>query len=70
MNYLKPIKILQHIKFLCLLITLINSSINFSAQEIDLKNNNSIEGKWEGNIVINEQKSVGILWNFKIPFIF
>ncbi len=65
MNNLKPIKMLQHIKFLCLLITLINSSINSSAQEINLQNKNSIEGKWEGNIVINEQKSVGILWNFK-----
>ena len=67
MNHLKPIKMSKQIKFLCLLITLFSFNLNTSAQETSLnKNNNTnIEGKWEGNIVINEQKSVGILWSFK-----
>lgn len=57
----------KQIKFLCLLITLYAFSLNSSAQEASLNNKNtiSIEGKWEGNIVINEKKSIGILWSFK-----
>lgn len=57
----------QIINFMCSLITLFIFNSNISAQELspNEKTNISIECKWEGNLVVNENKSVGILWNFK-----
>ncbi|WP_339614301.1 ankyrin repeat domain-containing protein [uncultured Winogradskyella sp.] len=57
----------QLINFMCSLITLFIFNSNISAQELppNEKNNISIEGKWEGNLVVNENTSLGILWNFK-----
>ncbi|WP_162182440.1 ankyrin repeat domain-containing protein [Lacinutrix jangbogonensis] len=57
----------QLINFMCSLITLFVINSNLSAQELspNEKTNISIAGKWEGNLVINENKSIGILWNFK-----
>lgn len=67
-NPIKPIKMLQLINFMCSFITLFVINSNSSAQELspDEKTNISIEGKWEGNLVVDETKSVGILWNFNI----
>jgi hypothetical protein len=58
---------LQLINFMCSLIILFLFNSPTSAQEPTLneKISTSIEGKWEGNLVINENKSIGILWNFK-----
>ncbi|MFT7628520.1 MAG: ankyrin repeat protein [Ulvibacter sp.] len=58
----------QLINFMCSLVTLFIFNSTISAQELpsNKKSILSIEGKWEGNIVINETKSIGILWNFKI----
>ena len=57
----------QLINFMCSLITLFVFNSAVSAQELTLndKISTSIEGKWEGNLVVNETKSIGILWNFK-----
>ncbi|MFT7049970.1 MAG: hypothetical protein ACJAZK_000559 [Psychroserpens sp.] len=65
-NHLKPIKMPQLINFMCSFITLFVINSNISAQELspNKKNNISIKGKWEGNLVVNENKSIGILWNF------
>jgi hypothetical protein len=65
-NPIKPIKMLQLINFMCSFITLFVINSNSSAQELspDEKTNISIEGKWEGNLVVDETKSVGILWKF------
>ncbi|WP_415222487.1 ankyrin repeat domain-containing protein [Psychroserpens sp.] len=56
----------QLINFMCSFITLFVINSNISAQELspNKKNNISIKGKWEGNLVVNENKSIGILWNF------
>jgi len=66
-NQLEPIKMSQLINFMCALITLVVFSSNISAQELppNEKTNIAIDGKWEGNLVVDETKSVGILWNFK-----
>ncbi|MFT5437227.1 MAG: hypothetical protein ACI840_001880, partial [Ulvibacter sp.] len=58
----------QLINFMCSLVTLFIFNSTISAQELPSNEKSilSIEGKWEGNIVINETKSIGILWNFKI----
>jgi len=55
------------IKFMCSLITLFIFNSPFSTQESipNNKTNTIIEGQWEGNLVINENKTIGILWNFK-----
>ncbi|MFT4847537.1 MAG: hypothetical protein ACI83B_000056 [Sediminicola sp.] len=57
----------QLINFMCSLITLFIFNSNISAQEQspNKKTNITIEGKWEGNLVVNENKSIGILWSFK-----
>ncbi len=66
-NQLKPIKMPLLINFMCSLITSFIFNSNISAQELppNEKTSISIEGEWEGNIVVDETKSVGILWNFK-----
>jgi hypothetical protein len=65
-NHLKPIKMPQLINFMCSFLTLFVINSNISAQELspNKKTNISIKGKWEGNLVVNENKSIGILWNF------
>jgi hypothetical protein len=65
-NLIKPIKMPQLINFMCSFITLFVINSNISAQELspNKKTNISIKGKWEGNLVVNENKSIGILWNF------
>ena len=63
-NPIKPIKMPLLINFMCSFITLFIFNSNISAQELspNEKTSISIEGKWEGNLVVNETKSVGILW--------
>ena len=58
---------LQLINFMCSLITLFVINYNTSAQEFNqnAKISTPIEGKWEGNLVINEDKSIGIMWRFE-----
>jgi len=55
----------QLIYFICSLIILIvfNSAIAAKEQTLNEKPITPIEGKWEGNLVVNDNKS-GILWNF------
>ena len=57
----------QLINFMCSLVTLFLFNSIVSAQELPPNEGAtiSIEGKWEGNLVVNENKSVGILWKFK-----
>lgn len=57
----------QLLNFVCCLITFFVLSNTISAQEqaLSQKSIRSILGKWEGNLVVNENKSVGILWNFE-----
>jgi hypothetical protein len=66
-NHLKPIKMSELINFMCSLITLFVINSNSSAQELAQNEKISIpiEGKWEGNLVINENKSIGIMWRFE-----
>jgi hypothetical protein len=66
-NHLKPIKMSELINFMCSLITLFVINSNTSAQELAQNEKISIpiEGKWEGNLVINENKSIGIMWRFE-----
>jgi hypothetical protein len=66
-NHLKPIKMPQLINFMCSLITLVVINYNTSAQELtqNEKISTPIEGKWEGNLVINENKSIGIMWRLE-----
>ena len=56
----------QLIHFTCSLIILIvfNSAISAKEQTLNEKHITPIEGKWEGNLVVNDNKSIGILWNF------
>jgi len=58
---------LQLIKFICSLITLFVINYTISAQDLtqNEKTNITIEGKWEGNLEINENKSIGIVWRFE-----
>ena len=64
---LKHIQMPQLLNFICTLITLfvINATVTAQEQTLNDKNISSIIGKWEGNIVVNETKSVGILWRFE-----
>jgi hypothetical protein len=57
----------QLINFICSLITLFVINYNTSAQELtqNEKISKPIEGKWEGDLVINENKSIGIMWRFE-----
>ena len=66
-NYLKPIKMSRLTNFMCSLITLFVINLNTTAQELtqNEKLSTPIEGKWEGNLVINEDKSIGIVWRFE-----
>ena len=66
-NHLKPIKMLQLINFMCSLITLFVINLNTTVKELaqNEKISTAIEGKWEGNLVINENKSIGIMWRFE-----
>ena len=66
-NPLKHIQMPQLLNFICTLITLFILNVTVTAQEQTLNDNNisPIIGKWEGNLVVNETKSVGILWRFE-----
>ncbi len=66
-NLLKHIQMPQLLNFICSLITLfvLNTSIVAQEQTINDKNLSPIIGKWEGNLVVNENKSVGIIWRFE-----
>ena len=64
----KIIKMSQLLKFTCSLIVLFvfNSAIQAQESTLTGKSNSQIKGKWEGNLVLNENKSVGIMWRFEI----
>ena len=57
---------LQLLNFICPLIILLFSNTTITAQEQTLNDENisQVIGKWEGNLVVNDNKSIGILWNF------
>jgi ankyrin repeat protein len=57
----------QLINFMCSLIILFVFNSPTSAQEPTLneKISTAIEGKWEGNLVINENKTIRIMWRFE-----
>jgi hypothetical protein len=57
----------QLLNIICSLITLFILDGTIIAQEQTLNDENisPIIGKWEGNLVVNDNKSIGILWNFK-----
>ncbi|MEH6538240.1 MAG: ankyrin repeat domain-containing protein [Psychroserpens sp.] len=57
----------QLLNIICSLITLfiLNGTIIDQEQTLNNENISPIIGKWEGNLVVNENKSIGILWNFK-----
>jgi hypothetical protein len=57
----------QLLKFTYSLIVLFafNSAIQAQESTPNRKPNSHIEGKWDGNLVINESKSVGIVWRFE-----
>ncbi len=57
----------QLLNFICSLISvfILNTTITAQQQTPSFENISSIIGKWEGNLVINENKSVGILWDFE-----
>lgn len=54
---------LKHIMFFVITLFIIHSGYG---QEKPIKKTNTIVGDWEGNITINEIKSVGILWRFEL----
>lgn len=51
--------------FLMVTLFIINSTQSY-AQEQSLTHTDSIIGNWEGNIIVNEDRSVGILWRFEV----
>jgi len=57
----------QLLIFICSVITLfiLNATITVQEQTLNDENINPIIGKWEGNLVVNKSKSIGILWRFK-----
>ena len=57
----------QLLNFICTLITLfiLNTTVTAQEQTLNDENISPIIGKWEGNLVVNETKSVGILWRFE-----
>ena len=66
-NSLKHIQMPQLLNFICTLITLfiLNTTVTAQEQTLNDENISPIIGKWEGNLVVNETKSVGILWRFE-----
>ncbi len=66
-HLIKPIKMPQLLNFICTAITLFILNVTITAQEQthNVENINPIIGKWEGNLVVNESKSIGILWRFE-----
>ena len=66
-NPLKHIQMPQLLNFICTLITLfiLNATVTAQEQTLNHENISPIIGKWEGNLVVNETKSVGILWRFE-----
>ena len=66
-NPLKQIQMPQLLNIICSLITLFILDATIIAQEQSLNNENisPIIGEWEGNLVVNETKSIGILWRFE-----
>ena len=57
----------QLIKFTYSLIVLFvfNSAIHAQESTLTEKSISQIKGKWEGNLVLNENKSIGIMWRFE-----
>ena len=57
----------QILNFISSLIILFvfNSSISVQKPTINNKVKNHIEGTWEGNLVINDDKVIGIVWRFE-----
>lgn len=57
----------QFLNFMHSLIILLVFNSNISVQEpiINNKTNNHLEGKWEGNLEVNEEKVIGIVWRFE-----
>lgn len=58
----------QLINFICSLLILFILNSNTSSLELAQteKVSTPIEGKWEGNLVINENKAIGNIWHFEI----
>ncbi|MFT5892806.1 MAG: hypothetical protein ACI9Y7_002920 [Dokdonia sp.] len=56
----------HHIHTLFLMLLLCMMSSTGYTQEPSAIHTDSIVGDWEGNIVVNENKSVGILWRFEV----
>ena len=56
---------LQSIKYICVFTALLIFHNTSFAQEKSQVKNNSIEGEWEGNLIINKDKAVGIHWRFE-----
>lgn len=67
MNFLKANRIPVVLKFVCSFIALVIINISSFAQDKTLNDNNisDISGNWEGKIVVNESRSIGILWKFE-----
>lgn len=65
-NLIKPNHMPVLLKFIYTFITLviINTSSFIEGQTVSSNSISDISGKWEGNLVVNENKSIGILWNF------
>jgi hypothetical protein len=66
-NFLKPNQMPLLLNILCSLIAsfMINTTSFAQVQSINQNNTSRIKGEWEGNMVINESKSIGILWRFE-----
>ncbi len=66
-NPLKHIQMPQLLNFICTLITvfILNAAVTAQEQTLNDENISPIIGKWEGNLVVNESKSIGILWYFE-----
>lgn len=56
---------IQYIVLFIMTLWLLNSQ-NIQGQESSQISTDAIIGNWEGNIVVNEHKTVGILWRFEL----
>ncbi|MEP0266378.1 ankyrin repeat domain-containing protein [Dokdonia sp.] len=56
---------LIHTLFLSVILFIMSSTQGY-AQKQSITHTDSITGNWEGNIIVSEEKSVGILWRFEL----
>ena len=64
----KDIIMLQVIKYLCVITTFLTFNSTIIEQEkthLAKKKVNTIEGEWEGNLLVSKGKTVGINWRFE-----